>query len=167
MLTAIPALFCSKEGAAQVRLKIGLVSDDAGHNFTFTASQPIALVEREKFKTDLTNIIGVNRRGTNTSGTAPPPITPISAHPPSNAPSPRPPVPLSRPSASRAPSVAASDSRQPGTPVSDPTKDYQLRIRVLLSNSELAALHRELVMTRQITENEFWEGREVNALVCV
>lgn len=162
MLTAAPALFCSKEGAAQVRLKLGLVSDDAGHNFTFLAPPPAALVERERFKTELTNIISLNRRGVNTSGSVPPPVTPVSAQPPSNAPTPRPAIPISRASTSRAASVA-SDSRQGGTPTSDPTHDYQLRIRVLLNNPELAALHRELVMSRQISENEFWEGREVLA----
>jgi transcription initiation factor TFIIH subunit 1 len=161
MLIASQALFCSKEGAAQVRLKIGLVSDETGHNFTFLAPQAVAVSERERFKTELGNIISVNRRGLNTSNSVPPPITPISAQSFSNAPSPRPTVPLPRSSTSRAPSVAASESRQHGTPLSDPTSDYQLRIRVLLNNPELAALHRELVMSRHITENEFWEGREV------
>lgn len=70
---------------------------------------------------------------------------------------------MSRPSTSRAASVA-SDTRPPGTPTSDPTADYQLRIRVLLGNPELAALHRELVMSRQITEDEFWEGRQVRTI---
>src|ERR1700733_12154918 len=46
---ATTALFCSKEGAAQVRLKLGLVGDDTGHNFTFIAPQPIATTEREMF----------------------------------------------------------------------------------------------------------------------
>src|SRR5277367_5333007 len=55
------ALFCSKEGAAQVRLKLGLVGDDTGHNFTFIAPQPIATTEREMFKKELTNIISRNR----------------------------------------------------------------------------------------------------------
>ena len=40
--------------------------------------------------------------------------------------------------------------------------DFQLRKRVLLNSPELATLHRELVMTGQITENEFWDGREVH-----
>jgi transcription initiation factor TFIIH subunit 1 len=32
-----------------------------------------------------------------------------------------------------------------------------------VSNPELGALHRDLVMSGQITEAEFWEGREVRA----
>lgn len=33
-----------------------------------------------------------------------------------------------------------------------------------MSNPELGALHRDLVMGGQITEAEFWEGREVRFL---
>ncbi|PSR81186.1 hypothetical protein PHLCEN_2v6521 [Hermanssonia centrifuga] len=152
------SLFCSKEGAAQVRLKIGLVSDDAGHNFTFTSPQAVAVTERERFKGELTNIISRNRSGVATP-TVPAPITPSATQAPTGVPSPRPPLAISRPSTSRAPSVA-SDSRTAGTPVNDPTSDYRLRKKVLVSNTELAALHRELVMGGHITENEFWEGRE-------
>lgn len=141
------------------------MSDEAGHNFTFTSPQAVALAEREKFEAELTNIIAHNR-----TGTAPPPpgptlaaVTPVPGTPTSARPRPvgtpaRPTPQLSRASTSRAPSVA-SDSR--GTPVSDPTHDFRLRKKVLLSTPDLAQLHRELVMGGQISENEFWEGREV------
>ncbi len=70
--------------------------------------------------------------------------------------------PSSRPSMSRAVSVA-SDARASVTPVGgDATSDFRLRKKVLLSNPELAQLHRELVMGGHISENEFWEGREVS-----
>lgn len=153
------ALFCSKEGAAAVRLKLGLVSDETGHNFTFTSPPPVALTEREKFKVELTNIIARNR------GAAPTPITPrpsgTPAIPPpigSNVASPRPPIPSSRASMSRAASVS-SESR--GTPSGETASDFRIRARVLMSNPELAALHRELVVGGHITEAEFWDGREV------
>ncbi|KAH8993276.1 hypothetical protein EDB86DRAFT_2929659, partial [Lactarius hatsudake] len=68
------------------------------------------------------------------------------------APAPAPP----RPSDSRAESV----SSHRGTPVNDPINDFHVRKKVLLNTPELAALHRELVMSGQITETEFWEGRE-------
>ncbi|KAJ3550103.1 hypothetical protein NM688_g5109 [Phlebia brevispora] len=158
-LAQAASLFCSKEGASQVKLKLGLTSDEAGYNFTFTSPQPVALVEREKFKVELTDVISRNRSGVATPATHPPPISPSTPRVASNAPSPRPPIPLSRPSTSRAASIA-SDSRGSGTPVNDPINDFRLRKKVLLSTPELAALHRELVMAGQITENEFWEGRE-------
>ncbi|KAF7792342.1 hypothetical protein EIP86_003378 [Pleurotus ostreatoroseus] len=157
-LSDAASLFCSKEGASQVKLKLGLVSDESGHNFTFTSPQPVALAEREKFKAELTNIISRNRSGVATPS-APPPTTPVIPSAASSAPSPRPHVPLSRASTSRAASVA-SDSRGPGTPVNDPINDFRLRKKVLVSTPELGALHRELVLGGQITENEFWEGRE-------
>lgn len=167
MTSDCEALFCSKEGAAQVRLKIGLFSDEAGHNFTFASPQAVALVEREKFKTELTNIIGKNRASTTTSTGTPnrlpgTPGVPATPSTPGHVQTPRPALAVSRAaSSSRAPSVA-SDSRGPGTPIGDPTTDFRLRKKVLVSTPELAQLHRELVMTGQISENEFWEGREVN-----
>ncbi|KAH9839475.1 uncharacterized protein C8Q71DRAFT_703931 [Rhodofomes roseus] len=151
------SLFSSKEGAPQVRLKVGLVHDDAGHNFTFTSPQPTALVEREKFKSELTNIISRNRSGVATPAKAP--GTPVITTP-TNAAKAKLPQSASKLSHSRAPSV---DSRASGTPVGgggDPRNDYRLRKKVLLGNPELAALHRELVMGGHISENEFWEGRE-------
>ncbi|EED77037.1 predicted protein, partial [Postia placenta Mad-698-R] len=151
------SLFCSKEGASQVRLKLGLVGDDAGHNFTFTSPQPVALVEREKFKAELTNIISRNRSGVSTPTLHAPgtPTVPTSI----NAASSKIPVTAARTPHSRAASVAG-DGRASATPVSDPTSEFRLRKKVLLGNPELAALHRELVMGGHITENEFWEGRE-------
>ena len=147
------ALFCSKEGAAQVKLKIGLVGDDTGHNFTFTSPQPLASTEREKFKKELTNILSRNRSGLKPPVTAAP-LTPIST-----ALASRPLLP-SGPSASRAASVS-SDGRTPILAGHDHASEFRLRKKVLISNPELGSLHRELVMTGQITEAEFWDGREV------
>ncbi|RDX55046.1 hypothetical protein OH76DRAFT_1372618 [Lentinus brumalis] len=158
----------SKVGAPQVRLKIGLLSDEAGHNFTFTSPQPVALAERDKFEAELTNIIARNRAGA--LQTVPAPTKAFQAATPAT-PAPTTPAhgsalgtpmrpPSSRPSMSRAVSVA-SDARASGTPVGgDATTDFRLRKKVLLSNPELAQLHRELVMGGHISENEFWEGRE-------
>ncbi|KAI6098988.1 hypothetical protein EDD16DRAFT_1766100 [Pisolithus croceorrhizus] len=159
------SLFCSKEGAPQVRLKLGLVNDDAGHNFTFSSEpQTVALTERETFKSELTNVISRNRSG---AGAAPPPpgvVTPKAPVTASTSVSPSKPstpvaVPASRASVSRATSVA-SDGRVPIIPGADAASDFRLRKKVLMSNPELLALHKDLVMTGQITESEFWEGRE-------
>ncbi|EPQ57316.1 hypothetical protein GLOTRDRAFT_115299 [Gloeophyllum trabeum ATCC 11539] len=159
----LASLFCSKEGAAQVRLKVGLVSDDAGHNFTFTSPQPVALSERETFKRELTNIIARNRSTAEPTTPKPviatSPITPVSnGHPPplrpSGAATPALPPPISR----AASVVSSGGTPGPGGAVS--ASDFKLRKKVLVNNPELATLHRELVMTGQITEAEFWEGRE-------
>ncbi|KAG6867828.1 hypothetical protein C0993_010587 [Termitomyces sp. T159_Od127] len=129
------SLFCSKEGAAQVRLKLGLLHDDAGHNFTFTAPPPAAHTERERFKKELTAIISRNRA--------------------QDAPAPAP-VPTPRP-------VAPLPASRRSTPVitgNDPAADFRLRRIVLVANPDLAQLHRDLVIGGQITEEEFWDGRE-------
>lgn len=49
----------SREGAAQVRLKLGLVNNDEGNGFTFTVMpQEVVHTECEKFKMELTGIMG-------------------------------------------------------------------------------------------------------------
>lgn len=146
----LPALFCSKEGAAQVRLKLGLINDEAGHNFTFTSPQAVAYVERETFKQELTNIISRNRSAAPTP--AQKPTTSTTSTPAKFS------APV--PSTSRATSVS-SDSRTPILSGTDAATDFRLRKKVLLSNPELLALHKELVMSGHITESEFWDGREV------
>ncbi|KAJ2917789.1 hypothetical protein MD484_g2640, partial [Candolleomyces efflorescens] len=166
------SLFCSKENAPQVRLKIAPVGNDAGHNFTFTSPQPIAYQERERFKKELTAIIARNKAiAPNAPALALPlpggPATPIASVPstPLALTNGTPKLPASvlpsRPATSRAASVAASDSR--GTPAitgNGPAADFRLRKKVLMNNPELGSLHRELVMTGQISEAEFWDGRE-------
>ncbi|KAG1729203.1 uncharacterized protein EDB91DRAFT_1159997 [Suillus paluster] len=144
--TEASSLFCSKEGAAQVRLKLGLINDEAGHNFTFTSPQAVAYVEREAFKQELTNIISRNRSVAPTPTQKPTLLTPAKT-----------PGPI--PSTSRATSVS-SDSRTPILSGTDAATDFRLRKKVLLSNPELLALHKELVMSGHITESEFWDGRE-------
>ena len=161
----IIALFCSKEGSAQVRLKLALFGDETGHNFTFSAPQSVAVAEREKFKQELTSIISRNK---NTTDALPKPLTPLKV---ANAP---PIFANSTPSALSpkqylAPShpVSRAPSERRATPVitgSDPANDFRLRKKVLMSNPELGSLHRDLVMTGQITEGEFWDGREVSGM---
>ncbi|TDL25910.1 hypothetical protein BD410DRAFT_783894, partial [Rickenella mellea] len=144
------SLFCSKEGSPQVKLKLGLVGNDAGHTFMFTSPAPVANAEREAFKKELTNIISANRSGQKDSTiiSNPSPRTPLGA---SNVPSPRP--------ASRATSVS-SNGRSSSSTATRPIDDFRIRKKVLMKTPELAALHRELVISGQITEHEFWEGRE-------
>ncbi|KAF5351862.1 hypothetical protein D9756_007575 [Leucocoprinus leucothites] len=169
----LSSLFCSKEGAPQVRLKVALFTDENGHNFTFIS--PNARTEREKFKNELTTIVGTNKaaaeagsRGPVTATPAPTgPLTAISAQKiptptASNAPTPRasggapPTLPLSR-------AASVTSERRATTPVIagiDPANDFKLRKKVLMGNPDLAALHKDLVISGQITEAEFWDGRE-------
>ncbi|KIK67231.1 hypothetical protein GYMLUDRAFT_1019663 [Collybiopsis luxurians FD-317 M1] len=152
------SLFCSKEGAPQVKLKVALFGDDNGHNFTFISPNPVALSEREKFKAELTTIIGRNRKTSDTSTKLP--VTPVPSSTPI-AQTPKPGTLPSRPSTSRATSVSSDTMRAtPIIPGTDPAADFRHRKNVFLNNPDLAALHRELVVGGHISEAEFWEGRE-------
>ncbi|KAJ8077275.1 RNA polymerase II transcription factor B subunit 1 [Marasmius tenuissimus] len=145
-------LFCSKEGAPQVRLKLSLVGDESGHNFTFVSPPPIAYQERDKFKSELAASIANNRVSTDGTQPSTPTQSSLAIPTPVTAPS--------RASTSRAASVSADSRATPIIPGSDPAADFRLRKNVLLTNPVLAALHRELVIGGHITETEFWEGRE-------
>lgn len=140
-----------------MKLKLVLYSFADGHTFTFTNPAPVATAEREQFKNEITNHISRNRTA-RTSGQLPT-DTPAAPATPNNFAAPPPKTPTTRPPGGtpRASSVASDRSGS-----GNDAADFQLRKRVLLNSLELANLHRELVMTGQITENEFWDGREVH-----
>ncbi|EKM80679.1 hypothetical protein AGABI1DRAFT_119267 [Agaricus bisporus var. burnettii JB137-S8] len=167
----LSSLFCSKEGAPQVRLKIALFTDENGHNFTFVS--PSARNERDKFKKELTQIVGTNKAIADAGARkplipAPTPIAAVSSTPTklstptvSNASTPKASGGVPIIPASRAASVASE--RRASTPVIagvDPVNDFKLRRKVLMGDPDLAALHKDLVIGGQITEAEFWDGRE-------
>jgi transcription initiation factor TFIIH subunit 1 len=166
------ALFCSKEGAPQVRLKIALFTDENGHNFTFVSSN--ARNERDKFKKELTQIVGTNKAIADAGGrkpmvSMPAPVAALPSTPThklstpiSNASTPRPSGGVPTIPVSRAASVASEQRASTPTIIgSDPVNDFKLRKKVLVGDLDLAALHKDLVIGGQITEAEFWDGREV------
>lgn len=167
-------MFCSKATADEVKLKIATASNDKGHNFTFiNQPQNVAFEERERFKKELTAIIA-NNKAKETNGAVPAPPGGLALPTPSVLPTPSPGTPLANGLAksalgprapvihSRAPSV--SSERSSTIVAADPHADFNLRKKVLQNNPELAALHRDLVMTEQISEAEFWDGREVRGI---
>jgi transcription initiation factor TFIIH subunit 1 len=156
-------LLVSKESAAQVRLKVALVGDDAGHNFAFTS--PKAQSEREKFKAELTVIVSRNRTASETAARAP--VVAAQPSPVSKSVAASPQRPLISQTPSRAVSVSSNEQRNVTIiPGNDPATDVRLRKTVLMSDPELGALHRELVaISGQLSEAEFWDGREVNPLL--
>ena len=137
-----------------MKLKLVLYSFAEGHTFTFTNPPPVATIEREQFKNEITNHISRNRTG-RTLGQLPNDVPPTLNN--FAAPSPRIPSLRSSGGTPRASSISSDKSGS-----GNDAADFQLRKRVLLNSSDLAVLHRELVMTGQITENEFWDGREVH-----
>jgi transcription initiation factor TFIIH subunit 1 len=159
ILSRKKALFSSKEGAAQVRLKVALVGDDTGHSFAFTS--PKAQNEREKFKAELTVIVSRNRAASEAAARAP--VVPAKPSPVAKPVVAAPQRPIISQTPSRAMSVSSTDQRNVTIiPGNDPATDVRLRKTILMSDPELGALHRELVaISGQLSEAEFWEGREV------
>ena len=152
----LSALYCSKDGAAQVKLKLALKNDEPGHNFIFVSNN--ALQERDKFKRELTAVIGKNRTAETGKTTA------------TSSPSQSRTELLKQRSATNTPGLTSRPSQEgtlsrrgSATPQAAgfAPEDYRLCKKVLIKNAELAALHKQLVISGQISEVEFWEGRQV------
>ena len=62
---------------------------------------------------------------------------------------------------SPAPARGSPDGVNGNLNQADPTQDWQVRQRLLKKNPELNALHVDLVRSGMMSEEEFWEGREV------
>ena len=120
--------------------------------FVFTSVQ--AGADREVFKKELQNIMATNRSN--------PISTTENGTPQLKSQSLQRTAATATSSVSRATSVSSNDRMS--TAPSGPIEDFHIRKKVLMRSPELATLHRELVMTGQITESEFWEGREVCTL---
>ena len=150
----IKNLFVNAEGSAKVMIKIVEVKPDTSHGFIFTSSA--ALAERDAFKDGISGILATrqalaNANGTSTGGGA-----------------------GSSPSTGASPTM--SDASAPGTPRmgagsgaggmrrglngSGPSAEMKLRFALLKQNKDLAMLHKDLVMGKHVSEEEFWETRK-------
>lgn len=114
--------------------------------FHFTSPPAVAEAELAKFKSLLLEVITQNTA----QGSVPIP----SAAKTTTTPSPSTPIPRPSPT----PSYSRASSAAPSKSQPFPFEVYQ---RVLTRSPELASLHQELVQAGQITEEEFWDGREV------
>ena len=151
-------MFASKAGSERISLKITLKDDlpAGGLTFTFTNSSTKS-TDRQTVQDTLIPFVSANRAGPST----PQPTTPAVVSAPSTA------GPSSVLKGKRKATDMDSGEGTPG-PGSDglPKKAkpayWKLREKVLRKQPTLELLHRELVMGKQITEEEFWEGREVS-----
>ncbi|SGY13744.1 BQ5605_C010g05962 [Microbotryum silenes-dioicae] len=166
------ALFASKEGASKVQLRVTLhplaalprhitlspldKADEAAYSFHFTAGAS-AISDREHFKKQLTHIIAHNRELEANAALAPVDGATSSSNEPKGKGKEREVIDLTTNSTSsnRAGKTAAATAVN-----SSAAADFRLRKLVLQAHPNLMTLHRELVMSGQIAEAEFWEGRE-------
>ncbi|MBW0507291.1 hypothetical protein O181_047006 [Austropuccinia psidii MF-1] len=149
----LTSLFATKEGGRKVMLKIcakprtvdttkGAGADsepkpDESFNFTFLSSTN-ASAEQELFKVEISQIILRLREPQQA------PQSPQVNHAPEQN--------------HNQPTELASTAEK-GKSV-DPLQDWRLKKCVLQNDPQLRQLHKEMVIAGQISEGEFWEGRE-------
>lgn len=135
--TALSALFASKPGGPRVMLKVVLAAADDSHNFTFV-SPTDALRDRDWFKDHLSQRIANNRERDAQQASV------QAAQAAAAAPATPAPAPQNTPSSTSTPQATT----------------FRLRKLVLQADPSLLQLHRDLVLTGEITEAEFWAGRQ-------
>ncbi|WRT66590.1 uncharacterized protein IL334_003549 [Kwoniella shivajii] len=172
-------MLASKAGSKSISLKILFKDDIPAGGLLFVFSNATSKEEDRKSVQDiLIPFVAVNKNPiTNTSASAGGGSGSASASNDTSN--------VVTPSTSAAAAVMSANSRgkrkaeDDGTPTSTPggggggvstpispavraqrKKEYKLRQKVLEKNPTLRMLHRELVIGKQITEEEFWEGRE-------
>ncbi|KAG0337485.1 RNA polymerase II transcription factor B subunit 1 [Podila horticola] len=147
------SLFINATGAEKAILKIVEVKPDTAHNFIFTSES--ASKDRDEFKAGISSILSLRQQRTVNGG-----ATPSSSG--------------AAPSPGGGGSPVISDTSAPGTPKAQaklvgmrrglnaggPPQELKTRFALLKQNKELAGLHRDLVMGKHVSEEEFWESRK-------
>ncbi|SCV69839.1 BQ2448_1233 [Microbotryum intermedium] len=172
------ALFASKEGASKVQLRVTLhplaalprhitlspldKADEAAYSFHFTAGSS-AISDREHFKKQLTHIIANNRELEVNAALAPVDTAAAAAAAvaaTSNDPKGKGKARATADVPTSTTTAVSSGAGNAAAANSSAAADFRLRKLVLQAHPNLMTLHRELVMSGQIAEAEFWEGRE-------
>lgn len=131
-------MFFSKPGNATTSMRVMDGPDPKLNAYTFVFSSSKAVADGQNFKELITNILTQN---------------------------------IAQQQAQAAREEAAATDAQSAVPVpimpraDRPLSTNDLRKFVLMKRADLAALHRELVMTGNLTEAEFWAGREASSMV--
>ncbi|KAK3815220.1 MAG: hypothetical protein J3Q66DRAFT_206247 [Benniella sp.] len=151
----IKGLFVNSEGSAKAMIKVVEIKPDTSHGFVFTSSN--ALKERNDFKEGISAILAErNLRANANSG------TPRAGSSPAGSPS----VSDASGSAPGTPKLSAQSKMGPGAARrglnggAGPPSELKVRFELLKQNKELAMLHKELVMGKHVSEEEFWESRK-------
>lgn len=173
-------MFASKATSPKVSLKVTFRDNIPDGGLTFTFTSPDARNDRQTVQDILIPYITANRAQAGGSGTPAAaggtPTAAVSA----SASAPGTPGAMGTPGAAAAGGSAGKGKRKADeiTPAGGGVGSAvaalspaaaaklkatnRLRLRVLNKNPNLKLLHRELVVARQITEEEFWDGREVS-----
>jgi transcription initiation factor TFIIH subunit 1 len=170
--TTIMSISVSKEGAPQTVMMLQLAegvkaTKDGKSKVLFHFNGNVAGVaedkvkaaqERNAFKDYLAEVVADNKARAATSAASTGNATPAAASSPA--------VAGSSAAASPGPSSALRRQAAPGRDsLSTSEMELQLRIRVLKANPSLATLHKDVVMSKQITDAEFWSHPTRRALL--
>lgn len=176
----IAGLQTSKEGAAQIALMLVLangvqVASKPKVLLVFNAAQQTALDDREKFKTELAAAVSRNRASADAGSAAPSTPASPAAAPSSPSSAIRAATPDTRaatPTQTRPTSTAASTAASPAPSkrprpkdLPPPKTDIELRISVIKSNPQLRALHKDIVISGQMSDAEFWSHPQRQRLI--
>ncbi|OCF39290.1 transcription initiation factor TFIIH subunit 1 [Kwoniella heveanensis CBS 569] len=162
-------MLASKAGSKSVSLKILFKDDIPSGGLLLVFSDPSTRENDRKAVQDILIPFVAANKNPPTGGTSSGPATPSATVPAAAVPSTN--AAAAVMSANAKGKRKAEDSSPSATPgVSTPNlppavragreKQYKLRQKVLKKNPTLRMLHRELVLGKQITEEEFWDGRE-------
>ncbi|KAI1316042.1 RNA polymerase II transcription factor B subunit 1 [Mortierella claussenii] len=156
----IKGLFVNTEGSARAMIKIVEINPDVSHKFLFSSSN--AQKEQSDFKEGISAVLAERQLRANASA-AGTPSSPVPAGSPaiSDASS-TPGTPklsaLSRMTGSSGTSGSSGTRR--GLNGTGPSAELKVRLELLKQNKELANLHKELVLGKHVSEEEFWETRK-------
>lgn len=140
-------MYASKPGSGKTGLKLNVLEQTYNFNFVTTA-------DLEVFRRLLGSVVAHNNGGAPVS-------TSQSQLSEASSSKPQTPIPIATPYRSSptpySPGSVSNSGKKSGR------FGPEIYSRVLIKHHELAELHRILVEGKQITEHEFWEGREVRA----
>ncbi|KAG0084100.1 RNA polymerase II transcription factor B subunit 1 [Podila epicladia] len=149
----IKSLFVNAATADKVILKIVEIKPDVSHSFYFSSES--ASKDRDEFKAGISSILSLRQQRAMNGGATPS-------------------YSGAAPSPGGGGSPVISDASAPGTPKAQaklvgmkrglngggPPQELKTRFALLKQNKELAGLHRDLVMGKHVSEEEFWESRK-------
>ncbi|KAK4688710.1 transcription initiation factor TFIIH subunit 1, partial [Tremellales sp. Uapishka_1] len=157
-LSRVITMLASKAGAVKTSLKLVFKDNLPAGGLTFTFTSANSVVDRQTVQDLLIPFVAANKAAPTASASAGP-STPTASTPTTAAAA----TVLSanakgKRKADDPPPLATSNGKAP-RPL-----NVKLRLRVLNKNPTLKMLHRDLVIGKQITEEEFWDGREAMLL---
>ncbi|KAF9571311.1 RNA polymerase II transcription factor B subunit 1 [Mortierella alpina] len=144
----IKTFFVSKENAAKVMVKVVENRPDASHSFEFPSSN--AAKERDAFKDAITAVISARQARTAASTPAAGGSSPLVSD--ASAPG----TPKTSTNASRAGPIGVKRPLNGGAAAAE----LRVRVALLTQDKDLATLHKDLVIGKHVSEEEFWESRK-------